>query len=198
MRGSCVYVVRGKESIVLSKGILIKKRSKNRIVIQNYGGGYALNGKKAQIWLIARQGFIPTEKEDIRLVSELCVEGLMLETDIPNSYGMYFLLSGHALGVRRRKGLRFPLFGIEKEIVRWYQNGKRSLRLEELIFLIENKVNPLDYEYDEFGVALSERINPSRIQINNRLKYEMLGAKKRDDVVNAVLRLFAKNRMYLV
>lgn len=157
-----------------------------------------MNGKKAQIWLIARQGFIPTEKEDIQLVSELCAEGLMHETDMPNSYGMYFLLSGRVLGVRRRKGLRVPLYGIEKEIVRWFQNGKRSLRLEEIIFLIENKVNPLDYEHDEFGVALSERINPSRIQINNRLKYEMLGAKKRDDVVNAVLRLFAKNRMYLV
>ena len=176
----------------------MKRRSKNGVIIQNYGGRYALNGKKAQIWLIARQGFIPTEKEDIRLVSELCVEGLMLETDIPNSYGMYFLLSGHVLGVRRRKGLRFPLFGIEKEISRWFQNGKRSLRLEEVVFLIENKVNPLDYEHDEFGVALSERINPSRIQVGDRLKYEMLAAKRRDDVVDAVIRLIVKNRMYLV
>ena len=150
------------------------------------------------MWLIARSGFIPTEKGDVTLASQLCTEGLMLETDMPNSYGIYFLLSGHVLGMRRRTGIRFPLYGIEKEISRWFQNGKRSLRLEEIIFLIENKVNPLDYEHDEFGVALSERINPSRIQINNRLKYEMLGAKKRDDVVNAVLRLFAKNRMYLV
>ena len=157
-----------------------------------------MNGKKAQIWLIARRGFIPTEKGDIRLVSELCVEGLMLETDMPNSYGIYFLLSGHVLGVRRRTRLRFPLHGIEKEILRWFQNGKRSLRLEEVIFLIEHKVNPLDYEHDEFGVALSERINPSRIQVGDRLKYEMLAAKRRDDVVDAVLRLFVKNRVYLV
>ena len=176
----------------------MKRRSKNRIVIQNYGGRYELNGKKAQIWLIARRGFIPTEKGDIKLASQLCAEGLMMETDMPNSYGMYFLLSGHVLGVRRRKGLRFPLFGIEKEIVRWYQNGKRSLRLEEVVFLIENKVNPLDYEHDEFGVALSERINPSRIQVGDRLKYEMLAAKRRDDVVDAVIRLIVKNRMYLV
>ena len=82
--------------------------------------------------------------------------------------------------------------------MRWYQNGKRSLRLEEVVFLIENKVNPLDYEHDEFGVALSERINPSRVQVDNRLKYEMLGAKRRDDVVDAVIRLIVKNRMYLV
>ena len=157
-----------------------------------------MNGKKAQIWLIARRGFIPTEKVDVRLASQLCAEGLMLETDMLNSYGIYFLLSGHVLGVRRRTGIRFPLYGIEKEISRWFQNGKRSLRLEEVIFLIEHKVNPLDYEHDEFGVALSERINPSCIQVGNRLKYEMLAAKRRDDVVNAVLHLFAKNRMYLL
>ena len=47
-------------------------------------------------------------------------------------------------------------------------------------------------------MALSERINPSRVQVDNRLKYEMLGAKRRDDVVDAVIRLIVKNRMYLV
>ena len=83
-------------------------------------------------------------------------------------------------------------------LVNCLHNGKRSLRLEEVVFLIENKVNPLDYEHDEFGVALSERINPSRVQVDNRLKYEMLGAKRRDDVVDAVIRLIVKNRMYLV
>ena len=157
-----------------------------------------MKGKNAYVWLLARSGFTSQGMEERRIFSELCKEGVLVQTDIPNSYGMYFLLSGHVLGVRRRKGLRFPLFGIEKEIVRWYQNGKRSLRLEEVVFLIENKVNPLDYEHDEFGVALSERINPSRVQVDNRLKYEMLGAKRRDDVVDAVIRLIVKNRMYLV
>jgi hypothetical protein len=69
--------------------------------------------------------------------------------------------------------------------------------MEELVYLIENDINPKEYKTDEFGVALSERIYRTRIQVDNTLKRDMSYAKCRDEVMNAVLRLFEKNRLYL-
>ena len=91
-----------------------------------------------------------------------------------------------------------PLRGTEKEIMQWFKDGRRRLRMEELVYLIENRINPSDYEKDEFGVALSERIYHSRIQVENVLRREMSYAKRRDEVINAILRLFGKNRMYML
>ena len=82
--------------------------------------------------------------------------------------------------------------------MQWLQWGKRKLTVEELIFLIEHNVNPIIYEDDVFGVALSERIYQTRVHVNNALRKEMVGAKHRDITVNAILRLLEKNRLYLM
>ena len=198
MCGGSIYDVRRGIITVLSKGLLLKKYSNSRIVIQNQGGRYELKGKKAYIWLLARSGFTSRGIEEQRIFSELCKEGVLGQTDMPNSYGMYCLLTSNILCVNRRKGLRFPLRGLEKKIMQWLQDGKRKLTVEELIFLIENDVNPLIYEDDMFGVALSERIYQTRVHVNNALRREMVGAKYRDITVNAILRLLEKNRLYLM
>ena len=157
-----------------------------------------MKGKNAYVWLLARSGFTSQGMEERRIFSELCKEGVLVQTDIPNSYGMYCLLTSNILCVNRRKRLRFPLRGLEKKIMQWLQWGKRKLTVEELIFLIENDVNPLIYEDDVFGVALSERIYQTRVHVNNALRKEMVGAKHRDITVNAILRLLEKNRLYLM
>ena len=178
--------------------MLVKKYSNSSIVIQKYGGRYALKGKKAHVWLRARSGFVSRGLEENQLFSELCENDVLAQTDMPNSYGKYYLLTSNIICVNRRKKSCFLLPRLEKRIMRWLQGGRRKLTVEELIFLIEHDVNPYVYEDDEFGVALSERIHQTRVHVNNLLRQEMLGAKHRDVVVNAILRLLEKNRLYLL
>lgn len=183
----------------LSKGMLFKKHSKTRLIIQKQGGRYELNGKKAHIWWLARDSFfIPSGLEEKNAVFQLCNDGLMVELDERNPYGEYDILAKNILCVNRRKRLRLPLRGVEREIMRWLQDGRRRLRMEELVYLVEHRVSPVEYETDEFGVALSERIYKTRVQVGNTLRRDMAYARRRAEVVNAVLRLFRKNRMYLI
>lgn len=182
----------------LSKGKLIKKYSKNSIVVQKHGGRYELKDKKAHIWLQAREEFyIPKDVNEEIAVIQLWKEGLMAKADTARSFCEYYLLTDNILCVNWKRG-GMPLRGTEKEIMQWFKDGRRRLRMEELVYLIENRINPSDYEKDEFGVALSERIYHSRIQVENVLRREMSYAKRRDEVVNAILRLFGKNRMYML
>ena len=198
MCGGGIYVIRRGIITVLSKGLLLKKHSNSSIVIQKEWTRYELKGEKAYIWMLARNGFSSRGVEEQRIFNELCREGLLAQTDVQNAYGMYCLLTSNILCVNRRKALRFPLRGLEKKIIQWLQGGKRKLSVEELVFLIENDVNPIIYEDDVFGVALSERIYQTRIHVTNLLRKEMAVAKHRDETVNAVLRLLKKNRLYLM
>ena len=182
----------------LSKGRLIKKFSKNYIILQKEGRRFELKNKSARIWLRARDEFyIPKDLEEEIVLLQLCKDGLMTKADKPKISSHYYVLTDNLLRVNGRRGGRF-LRGTEKEIMQWLQNGKRSLRMEELVYLLENHIDPLEYEQDEYGVALSERIYRSRIQVENVLRREMSFAKRRDEVVSAVLRLFGKNRLYLL
>lgn len=181
----------------LSKGMLIKKHSKSSVIIQNYGGRYALKGKEARIWLRARDKFLIPRQEELGLILKLLESGLMLQADKPNEYGKYYVLANNCIYVNPRKKRLFSLRGIEKDVMLWLQGGARRLRIEELVYLIDNHINPLDYINDKYGVVLSERIYRSRIQVTNTLRREMAYAKSRENVVNSVLRLFGKNRLYL-
>ena len=184
--------------MILSKGKLIKKHSRNSIIIQKQGGRYALKDKKARTWLYARGNcYVPKDEGELMIVSQLCADGVMVELDKPNARGLYGVLTSNCICVNRQKRRLFPLRGLERQIMQWFQVNGRSLRIEELVYLIEYDVSPEEYEADEFGVALSERIYRTRIQVENTLRRDMSYAKRRDDVMNAVLRLFEKNRLYL-
>ena len=182
----------------LSKGKLIKKHSRNNIIIQKQGGRYALKDKKARTWLYARGiCYEPKDEDDLMIVSQLCEEGVMVEMDKPNARGLYSVLTSHCICVNTQRNRLFSLHGLERQIMQWFQGNGRRLRMEELVYLIENDISPKEYITDEFGVALSERIYRTRIQVDNTLRRDMSYAKCRDDVMNAVLRLFEKNRLYL-
>ena len=182
----------------LSKGKLIKKYSRNNIIIQKQGGRYALKDKKARTWLYARGVcYVPKSEDDLILVSQLCEDGLMVETDKPNARGLYGVLTSHCICVNTQRSGLFPLRGLERQIMQWLQGNGRRLRMEELVYLIEHDISPEEYAKDKFGVALSERIYRTRIQVDNTLRRDMLYAKRRDETVNAVLRLIEKNRLYL-
>ena len=91
-----------------------------------------MKGKNAYVWLLARSGFTSQGMEERRIFSELCKEGVLVQTDIPNSYGMYCLLTSNILCVNRRKRLRFPLRGLEKKIMQWLI-GKLQVAEREII-----------------------------------------------------------------
>ena len=198
MCGGCIYVIRRGIITVLSKGLLLKKRSNGSIVIQKEWTRYELKGKKAYIWMLARNGFSSRVVEEQRIFNELCREGLLAQKDVQNTYGMYCLLTSNILCVNKRKGLHFPLCRLEKKIMQWLQGGERKLSVEELVFLIEHNENPLVYADDAFGVMLSKRIHKTHIHVTNLLRKEMAVAKHRDETVNAILRLLKKNRLYLM
>jgi hypothetical protein len=184
--------------LFLSKGKLIKKYSRYNTIIQKQGGRYALKDKKARTWLYARGVcYEPKSEDDLMLVCQLCEDGLMVEADKPNARGLYGVLTSHCICVNTQRSGLFPLCGLERQIMQWLQGNGRRLRMEELVYLIENDINPKEYKTDEFGVALSERIYRTRIQVDNTLRRDMSYAKCRDEVMNAVLRLFEKNRLYL-
>ena len=182
----------------LSKGKLLKKRSRNSIIVQKQWGRYALKDKKARIWLNVRGGgYTPKDLDELTLISKLCEDGLMAETNKPNLHGVYDVLTSNYICVNTQKSSLFPLRGLEKEVMLWLQGNEHRLRMEELVYLIEYDIKPCEYETDKFGVALSERIYQTRIQVDNRLRREMSYATRRDETVNAVLRLIEKNRLYL-
>ncbi len=182
----------------LSKGKLLKKRSRNSIIVQKQWGRYALKDKKARIWLCAKGiSYSPKDLDELSLVSQLCEEGLMTEMALPNLHGLYDVLTSNSICVNSQKHSLFSLRGLEKEIMLWLKNNERRLRMEELVYLIEHDISSKDFDTDEFGVALSERIYRTRIQVDNTLRRDMLYAKRRDETVNAVLRLIEKNRLYL-
>ena len=182
----------------LSKGRLIKKRSRNSIIIQKQGGRYALKDEKARTWLQARGSCSsPKDAYDLDLFLQLCAEGIMVETDKPTPRGLYELLTADCICVNTQRSGLFPLRGLERQIMQWFQVNRQRLRMEELVYLIEHDIRPEEYKTDEFGVALSERIYRTRIQVDNTLKRDMSYAKRRDETVNAVLRLFKKDRLYL-
>ena len=184
--------------MVLSKGKLIKKRSRNNIIVQKQWGRYALKDKKARTWLRARGTCcIPKDMEEVALFSQLCADGLLVELNNPNPRGIYDALTSNCICVNTQKGSLFSLRGLEKEIMQWLLVNNRRLRMEEIVYLIEHDIKPCEYETDKFGVALSERIYRTRTHVDNMLRREMLYAKRRDEVVDAVLRLLEKNRLYL-
>jgi hypothetical protein len=157
-----------------------------------------LKDKKARTWLYARGiCYEPKDEDDLMIVSQLCAEGVMVEMDESDARSLYSVLTSHCICVNTQKRGLFPLRGLERQIMQWFQGNGRRLRMEELVYLIEHDIRPEEYKSDEFGVALSERIYRTRIQVDNTLKRDMSYAKCRDDVMNAVLRLFEKNRLYL-
>ena len=85
------------------------------------------------------------------------------------------------------------LRAIDKEILQWLKNAGVRLTVAELVYLIENGINPTqDLLYTDNRQRLIERIYTVDTIADNLLENQMETAKCRDAVVQSLMRLLKK------
>lgn len=186
--------------VYISKGMELKGSNEKRVRLHYFGGRYELNGEKAALWRRGRRNFATAHtRSEEQAVLELKKEGLVELAATPNARERYFLLTRCLLCVPKKRLFLFPLNAHDKRVLLWLRKAGFRLGLAELIYLMEHKVEPTKELLDRTnGAALFRRIHASYIVIGRHLEQKMSVAVCRDDVVETIVRLVRKKRIYLI
>lgn len=186
--------------IYLSKGMVRKDSTEDRLNISRGGQSFLLTGTEAALWLNGRFVFSVTRSpaED-RFLQHLIRMGLAeAEADEDNA-AKYRILSRCVCCPARVKKMALPLAGKEKEVWTWLEKAGLRLSTSELIYLVEHQIQPEEkLLYEENRQALVETIYTRNTIADNILENQMETASCRDEVVQVLLQLLKKKRILVL
>lgn len=185
--------------IYLSKGMVQKESTEERLDISRGGQHFLLTGMEAALWLNGRFSFSAVQSPvEERALQHLVRMGLA-ESEEDSMTGRYRILSRCVCCPAKTKKITLPL--TQKEKVAWTWLCKAGLRLStaELIYLLEHQIQPEEkLLYEENRQALVETIYTQDTIADNILENQMETAACRDEVVQVLLQLLKKKRILIL
>ena len=184
----------------ISKGVLLKKLPHKQLLIYHYRDKHRLNEKQSILWLNGTRNFCQTTTlEEERTVYELVAFGIAEISQETNSWGKYYLLRKCLIGVLPKRRRFMGLTKQEKKIMKWLDNAGFRLGIAELIFLVEQNIEPTEelFGWENAG-KLRLLLNGSLITIGDTMGTKALIAYCRDDVIACVISLVRKKRICLI
>lgn len=186
--------------IYLSKGMVRKDSTEDRLNISRGGQSFLLTGTEAALWLNGRAAFSMTRSSvEERSLQHLIRMGLAEAETNENHTAKYRILSRCVCCPARVKKMALPLAGKEKTVWTWLEKAGLRLSTAELIYLMEHQIQPEEkLLYEENRQALVETIYTRDTIADNILETQMETAFCRDEVVEILLRLLKKKRILLL
>ena len=185
----------------LSKGVLCKGSTTDELRIAHGDVIITLSGLEAKVWLDGRFKMIHTvDNEIVDAVYSLQKKGLAEYEEYPLAEQEYRALTRCICCPAKTKGIfRKRLSDIEKQIMFWFENSGIRLSTAELIYLIENKIEPSEnLLHEKNAQALIETIYTKETIFDNILEDRMEHAKCRNEIVCALLCLLHKKRIVML
>ena len=183
--------------IYLSKGIVCRGSTEERLTVAHCGQEFLLTGAEAAVWQNGQLG-IGYAKEGWPL-EHLHRMGLAEYEQEDTPLSRYRILSRCICCPGKAKGPQLPLSGTERRLFTWLTKAGLRLTPAELIYLTEHQVEPhenLLYECNR--QALVETIYTANTIQDNILENQMERAASRDAVVGHLLQLLKKKRLILL
>lgn len=186
--------------LYLSKGIVIKKSTKQMLCVTRCGTDYMLTGIGARLWLDGRLGVNESEDDQqdmyLKKLQQLGLAELSEETDVLDSY---YLLTRCIICPAKLKSVRKPLSYTENKAWQWISKAGLRLTIGEIAKLFTEGLEPIpDLLGKENAQTLTMRLYASDPIFDTTLEIQMEHSPKRDDAVNAVLGLLRKKRIILI
>lgn len=187
--------------IYLSKGILVHGPKKNRLLVRHFGLPTEITGVDIDVWLNGRRGFAYTQTKEEDAALERLVNRHLANCELTRGGLSEYKILRKCL-ICPSKGVHLgipPLSRTERTVLTWLKKAGIHLSLAELISLFDKGVEPTaDLLYRENTRKLMNIIHPSRITIAYELENRMMHSIARKSIVDAVMRLLYRNRVFLM
>lgn len=186
--------------LYLSKGIAKKNSTAKSVQVLRGGQCIGLSETEADVWLNGRFSFscskTPTEDHSLqRLIHMGLAEGEPEE----NGDAGYWILTRCICCPAQAAKSWFGLSATEKTILFWLINAGIRLSTAELIYLLEYKIKATpDLLYPQNRQSLIETIYTADTIADNILENQMAAAKCRDGVIQALLSLLKKKKIWML
>lgn len=183
--------------IYLSKGIVRRGSTEDRLTIAHCGQEFLLTGTEAAIWQNGQFRF--GDAKEGWALEHLHRMGLVEFEQEDSALSKYRILSRCICCPGKASGLQGPLIGAERHLFIWLTKAGLRLTLAELIFLTEHGIAPSeDLLYEDNRQALVETIYTRDTIEDNILENRMERAACRDTVTGHLLQLLKKKRLILL
>ena len=185
--------------IYLSKGLALR-HSGEILTVSHLGGEYELTGARAEVWERGRRGSIDAmNTNQFTAVCELAEQGL-IETSADAGHDSYYrLLTNCVICPVKNWDLTISWSPLECTVWKWLTKAGLRLTIAELVFLIEQRINPSpNLLGDSNRQALTESIYTRETIFDGILESRMEQSPARDKTVNAVLSLLRRKKLILV
>jgi hypothetical protein len=185
--------------IYLSKGILPWKPS-DLVPVSHCGALHSLTGELGELWLAGqhRPGYTQSANRDAVLLS-LAERGIVECNDGKEDASLFRLLINCVIcPVRVKTGISL-LTRMERFAMRWIWHAGLRLTMAELTTLAERGIKPtLALLGEQNRQALTELIYSADTVFDGILETVAEKSPVRDDMVQAVLGLLKKEKIYLI
>ena len=183
--------------IYLSKGIVCKGSTEQRLTIAHSGQEFLLVGTEAAVWQNGQFGFGKTTEG--WALEHMQRMGLVEYEAEDSPVSRYRILTRCICCPGKTKGLQLPLRAQEHSIYTWLSKAGLRLTPAELVYLTEHRISPSEnLLYEGNRQALVERIYTVDTIQDNVLENQMENAASRDTVVALLLQLLKKKRLILL
>lgn len=186
--------------IYISKGMVCKGSTEERLEIAHRGQSFQLTGALAYTWLNGRYGFSQSRNvQEESALRHLIRMGLAECEDTDTALNRYRILSRCILCPVKGKTVPLTANGLKKDVMTWLTKAGIRLSTAELVYLTEHQVQPKEsLLYEENRQALVERIYTVDTIADNILETQMERAQVRDSVVKTLLDLLRKKRLVVL
>lgn len=187
--------------LYLSKGILCKGSTKEKLCISRGNNIYTIEGLEAEIWLDGRfkLNTLPDTLDYEDALLSLCANGLA-EFEYQSDAINKFRILTRCICCPAKSNLFSSVFKQkEKNILKWLSLAGIRLTTAELTYLCENKISPTDnLIYDENRQALIETIYTKSNIFDNILENQMENAVCRNEITDILMELLRKRKIVML
>ena len=183
--------------IYISKGVVCKNSTEQRLLIAHGGKEYVLTKMEATIWINGQFGFAESTEE--WALHHLNRMGLVEYEYESSAVSKYRILSRCICCAAAGAKSQLRLTACEKTMMIWLTKAGLHLSVAELVFLMDQSIDPKgDLLYKENRQALVETIYMKESIYDNALENLMEHAVRRDEIVEALQRLIKLKRVVLM
>jgi hypothetical protein len=194
------YYTRGDFMVYLSKGVVQKNSTKDKLVISRFGTLSALSGEYAELWL---KGRLSPGKTDAPIqdgsLKILIGQGLIEATDESGDTALYRLLTNCVICHAKPRLIKTSLTPNEQTFWKWITQAGGKLTISELVMLAEKGITPdKSLLGKENWHSLVHAIYSRDTICDGILDAKMEKSPALADTIAAVLGLLRKKRLILI
>jgi hypothetical protein len=190
---------RGCIMMYISKGTAAADSAQENLTVSMRGTEHRLSEECAALWLAGQFALNEITAEQIPALEQLAQLGLAEITEETGAPGRYRLLTGCIIVPAKPKMFHRPLSKSERQTWQWIHKAGLRLTIAEIVCLAEKGVKP---ESALIGAEnrqnLVEAIYSAETIADNILENLMESTEKRDEMVESVLGLLRKKRIFVI